>query len=85
MLIRIKYYIKCLSSAETILFPVSSIYYLVIGNMRYGKGHTSRTEPVLVQGLCIRLTLTFTPIIFEQGARSVRWILQSEKRLRKGR
>ena len=46
ILIRIKYSKYCLFSAGAKLFPVWS---LVVGNMPYGKRHTSRTEPVLVQ------------------------------------
>ena len=42
-MIQVKYSIKSLFSAEAI------IYSLVVGNMPYGKRHTSRTEPVLVQ------------------------------------
>ena len=66
-------------------YTISSIYALVVGNMPYGKRHTSRTKPVLLQVWCIRLKITFTPIVFEQGARSVRCILAPEKLLRKRR
>ena len=32
----------------------------------YGKRHTSRTEPVLVQAKYIRFNITFTPIVVVQ-------------------
>ena len=66
-------------------YAIPSIYSLVVGNMPQGKRHTSRTEPALVQAYCIRLKFTSPQEKKKQGARSVRCILQPEKRLRKRR
>ena len=42
-------------------YAISSTYSLVVGNILYGKRHTSRTEPVLGQAQCIGLKFTPTP------------------------
>ena len=45
---------------------VSSVCILVVGNTPYGKRHTFRTKPVLVQAKYLRWKHTSTPIFFVQ-------------------
>ena len=41
-------------------------YIYIYSSKPYGKRHTSRTEPVLVQAKYIRFNITFTPIVVVQ-------------------